>query len=260
MKTDNATGNATGDAMDAVADNATDSGMDTAMSNAMGATTDTATDMKQAMRQRHTVRKFTSEPLSVELISQLNDRVRANNERFGLVISLKVGDESALPGALKLFFAKGVRNYFVLAGSDRPGLDEDLGYASADLMLFAQTLGLNTWWIGGTFSRKNVEQAVPGKKVIGIVAVGFGATSGVAHKSKTAPEVSSYEGPEPQWFADGVQAALLAPTALNKQRFRIAGAGNKVSITENGGAFSGADIGIVKYHFELDAGDVFEWA
>ena len=177
-----------------------------------------------------------------------------------MAISLKVGDESALPGALKLFFAKGVRNYFVLAGSDRPGLDEDLGYASADLMLFAQTLGLNTWWIGGTFSRKNVEQAVPGKKVIGIVAVGFGVTPGVAHKSKTAAEVSSYEGPEPQWFADGVQAALLAPTALNKQCFRIVGEGGKVSISENGGTFSGADIGIVKYHFELGAGNAFDWA
>lgn len=242
---------AAGNAMDAA---------DTAMNVVVGAVTAGVTDMKQAMQQRHTVRKFTSEPLSPELISQLNDRVRANNERLGLAISLKVGDESALPGALKLFFAKGVRNYFVLAGSDRPGLDEDLGYASADLMLFAQTLGLNTWWIGGTFSRKNVERAVPGKKVIGIVALGFGATPGVAHKSKTAPEVSSYEGLEPQWFADGVQAALLAPTALNKQCFRIAGAGNKVSICENGGAFSGADVGIVKYHFELGAGNEFEWA
>ena len=233
---------------------------DIAVGTASGIATDAAMDVKLAMRQRHTVRKFTSEPLSPELISQLNDRVRANNERFGLAISLKVGDESALPGALKLFFAKGVRNYFVLAGSDRPGLDEDLGYASADLMLFAQTLGLNTWWIGGTFSRKNVEQAVPGKRVIGIVAVGFGVTPGVAHKSKTAAEVSSYEGPAPQWFADGVQAALLAPTALNRQRFRIAGEGGKVSISENGGTFSGADIGIVKYHFELGPGNAFDWA
>lgn len=242
---------AAGNAMDAA---------DTAMNVVVDAVAAGVTDMKQAMQQRHTVRKFTSEPLSPELISQLNDRVRANNERLGLAISLKVGDESALPGALKLFFAKGVRNYFVLAGSDRPGLDEDLGYASADLMLFAQTLGLNTWWIGGTFSRKNVERAVPGKKVIGIVAVGFGATPGVAHKSKTAAGVSSYEGPIPQWFADGVQAALLAPTALNKQCFRIAGEGGKVSVTEDGGAFSGADIGIVKYHFELGAGNEFDWA
>lgn len=239
---------------------AADGSADIAAGNATDTASGSAVDLKLAMRQRHTVRKFTSEPLSAELISQLNDRIRTNNERFGLAISLKVGDESALPGALKLFFAKGVRNYFVLAGSDRPGLDEDLGYASADLMLFAQTLGLNTWWIGGTFSRKNVEQAVPGKKVIGIVAVGFGATPGVAHKSKTAPEVSSYEGAAPQWFSDGVQAALLAPTALNKQCFRIAGAGNKVSIAEDGGAFSGADIGIVKYHFELGAGNAFEWA
>ena len=252
METDDAVGAATDDAVDAAAGNDLGAVADT--------TTDNAMDLKLAMRQRRTVRKFTSEPLSPELISQLNDRVRANNERLGLAISLKVGDESALPGALKLFFAKGVRNYFVLAGSDRPGLDEDLGYASADLMLFAQALGLNTWWIGGTFSRKNVEQAVPGKKVIGIVAVGFGVTPGTAHKSKMAAEASSYEGPEPQWFADGVQAALLAPTALNKQCFRIAGAGNKVSITENGGAFSGADIGIVKYHFELGAGNAFEWA
>ena len=234
----------------------TDIAMDIVTDTAM----DAVMDMKQAMRQRHAVRKFTSEPLSAGLISQLNDRVRANNERLGLAISLKVGDESALTGALKLFFAKGVRNYFVLAGSDRPGLDEDLGYASADLMLFAQTLGLNTWWIGGTFSRKNVEQAVPGKRVIGIVAVGFGVTPGVAHKSKTAAEVSSYEGPAPQWFADGVQAALLAPTALNKQCFRIVDAGSKVSISENSGTFSGADIGIVKYHFELGAGNAFEWA
>lgn len=238
----------------------TDIAVDTTSGIATDAAMDAVMDMKLAMRQRHAVRKFTSEPLSVELISQLNDRVRANNERLGLAISLKVGDESALPGALKLFFAKGVRNYFVLAGSDRPGLDEDLGYASADLMLFAQTLGLNTWWIGGTFSCKNVERAVPGKKVIGIVAVGFGVTPGVAHKSKAASEVGSYEGAAPQWFSNGVQAALLAPTALNKQCFRIVGEGGKVSISENGGAFSGADIGIVKYHFELGAGNAFEWA
>lgn len=137
---------------------------DIAVGTASGIATDAAMDVKLAMRQRHTVRKFTSGPLSPELISQLNDRVRANNERFGLAISLKVGDESALPGALKLFFAKGVRNYFVLAGSDRPGLDEDLGYASADLMLFAQALGLNTWWIGGTFSRKTSNRLCRGRR------------------------------------------------------------------------------------------------
>ncbi len=217
-------------------------------------------DMVQAMRQRHTVRKFTDKPLAADVVERLNSRVRANNERFGLDIALKMGDESAIPGALKLFFAKGVRNYFVLAANERPGVDEDLGYASADLMLFAQTLGLNTWWIGGTYNRKGVAQDAAGKKIVGIVVVGYGAEQGKPHKSKSAAEVSSYDGAAPQWFADGVEAALLAPTALNKQAFKIAGAGNKVAISDAGSPMPGADLGIVKYHFELGAGNAFEWA
>lgn len=76
---------------DIAAGNALDAA-DTAMNVVADAVTAGAMDLKQAMRQRHTVRKFTSEPLSPELISQLNDRVRANNERLGLAISLKVGD------------------------------------------------------------------------------------------------------------------------------------------------------------------------
>ena len=217
-------------------------------------------DMKQAMRQRHTVRKFTDKPIPAGVVEQLNGRVCANNERFGLDIALKMGDESAIPGALKLFFAKGARNYFVLAADERPGFAEDLGYASADLMLFAQTLGLNTWWIGGTYNRKSVAQDAAGKKVTGIVVVGYGAEQGKPHKSKSAADVSAYDGAAPQWFVDGVEAALLAPTALNKQAFKITGAGNKVAIADTGSPMPGTDLGIVKYHFELGAGNVFEWA
>ena len=73
--------------------------MGIAVDNASGIATDAATDMKQAMRQRHTVRKFASEPLSPELISQLNVTAFAQITSLGLAISLKVGDESALPGA-----------------------------------------------------------------------------------------------------------------------------------------------------------------
>ena len=68
-------------------------------------------------------------------------------------------------------------------------------------------------------------------------------------------------GEIPAWFIDGVNAALLAPTALNKQEFTIKGVGSKVVITANKESiFSGADIGLVKYHFELGAGkENFSW-
>jgi len=85
-------------------------------------------------------------------------------------------------------------------------------------------------------------------------------TQGVQHKSKTAEEVSRYEGRPPQWFVDGVDALLHAPTALNKQAFSVAGSGEKVYIKCDSGRFAGIDLGIGKYHFEVGAGkDHFEW-
>lgn len=215
--------------------------------------------VKDAMNQRHMVRKFTNKPISAELVEKLNKRVSDNNERSGLSMKLVINDSKGLNAFAKIFLGRGVKNYIILAGSDSEDLNEKLGYYGADIMLYAQTIGLNTWWIGGTFNR-NVDKIVPGNKVIGIIAVGYGATQGVAHKSKTSAEVSEYIGKGPEWFKQGVQAALLAPTAMNKQPFKIAGKDTNVTITCDGGVYTGVDTGIVKYHFELGAGKSnFQW-
>ena len=215
-------------------------------------------DMKQAMKERHMVRKYTDEPIPEDIVEKLNRRVRENNEQYGLSIKLMTNDESAVPGVIKLILAKGVNNFFIMAGPD--GADELCGYCGADLMLYAQTLGLNTWWVGGTYNRKGVQKKIEGAKPVGIIAVGYGQRQGVPHKTKTAEQVSSYDGEAPQWFKNGIEAALLAPTALAKQAFTIKGKGNKVSISCDNGIFTGVDTGLVKYHFELGAGkDCFEW-
>lgn len=107
-------------------------------------------DMKQAMKERHMVRKYTDEPIPEDIVEKLNHRVRENNEQYGLSIKLMTNDDSAVPGVIKLILAKGVNNFFIMAGPD--GADELCGYCGADLMLYAQTLGLNTWWVGGTYT------------------------------------------------------------------------------------------------------------
>ena len=216
--------------------------------------------IKDAMQERHMVRKYTDAQIPAELTEKLNARIRENNEKYDLSIKLMTDDGSALPGVIKLILAKGVKNFFIMAGPESPDLDEKLGYCGADLMLYAQTLGLNTWWVGGTFSRKSAEEKAKGAKVVGIVAVGYGQTQGVPHKSKKPEEVSTYSGEAPEWFKAGVFAALLAPTALAKQAFTIKGDGNQVHIDCNNGIFTGVDTGLVKYHFELGAGtDNFKW-
>ncbi len=215
------------------------------------------------MGARHTVRKYKNEPLSADVVSRLNDRIQTHNQKYGLNIQLVTDNKDALPGIVGALMAKGVRNYMILAAPDTQGVEEKLGYSSADLMLYAQTLGLNTWWVGGMYSHKGARKnsdAGDNAKIIGVVVVGYGEEQGVPHKSKPVGEVASYDGTAPKWFTAGVDAALLAPTAMNHQSFTIKGKGDQVEMTYAKGSFSGADLGICKYHFELGAGkDNFNW-
>lgn len=218
--------------------------------------------MEDAMRKRHTVRKYTDKKLSDSFIDVLNERIEMNNQRHHLSMKLIVKDGNALPLLVRLFISKGVRNYVILAGDQAKDLPERIGYAGSDIMLFAQTLGLNTWWISGTYSWYHVRKKVKDKEIYGILVIGYGLNDGVGHRSdKTPLEVSSYQtGDAPQWFKAGVEAALLAPTAFNKQKFKITGNLNNVKIEYDGGSFSGMDKGIIKYHFELGAGkENFNW-
>ena len=218
--------------------------------------------IKEAVKQRHMVRKFTDKPIPADLAELLNARIAENNAAHGLNLKLVTGNSDGIGGMAKMLLTKTVHSYIVLAGKDRADLDEKLGYCGADLCLYAQTLGLNTWWVGGMFSGKGAMKHLETKdvRVNGVIAIGYGQTQGVPHKSKTAAEISQYNGAAPQWFLDGVEALLCAPTALNKQPYMVRGDGDRVSLTAGEGHFASIDLGIGKYHFEVGAGkDNFQW-
>lgn len=211
----------------------------------------------EAIERRHTVRKFTGQPIPAKTAALLRERLAEHNRAHGLTMRLVTGNQDAFGPLIKLILAKGAENYIVLAGPDSPALRENLGYCGADVMLYAQTLGLNSWWVGGTYSRKGVQAAAEigeDETVLGVIAVGFGATQGKPHKSKSPEEVSHFAGEMPAWFRNGVRAALLAPTALNKQAFFLDGTAKGVRIDCDNGIFTDVDRGIVKYHFEIGAG------
>lgn len=218
--------------------------------------------IREAVEKRHMVRQYTDKAIPTDIVELLNERITENNRKYSLHLALVVGQSDGISGMAKLLLSKTVNNYIILAGMDTPNLDEKLGYCGADLILYAQTLGLNTWWVGGMFNGKGALKKLSNKdvRVNGVIAIGYGQTQGVPHKSKTAAEISEYNGDAPQWFIDGVNALLYAPTALNKQPYVVKGNGNKVSISAGDGHFSGIDRGIGKYHFEVGAGkENFEW-
>jgi nitroreductase family protein len=215
-----------------------------------------------AMRARHVVRQYLDKPLPDDVVAALRSRIEEDNRAQGTDIRLLTGGARVFGPMWGTVRARSVRNCLVMAGPDASDLDERLGYGGADLMLTAQELGLNTWWVGGTFSKKAAARASGATgRVVAVVALGYGATQGVPHTSKRPDEVASYDGEAPVWFTQGVEAALLAPTAFGKQAFTLAGSGNEVTIRCQESAYAGQDRGLVKYHFEAGAGrDNFVWA
>lgn len=214
------------------------------------------------MEKRHTVRKYLDKPLDMDLIGLLNDRIERNNYVYNLTFKLITNNSDGLSSLARLMSNNSVQNYIILAGKDNSDLDKKIGYCGADLILYAQSLGLNTWWCGGMFNGKNALKHLDNKavRVNGVIAIGYGKTQGVPHKSKTADQVSHFKGDAPGWFKSGIKALLLAPSALNRQPYIVNGEGNKVSLKVKNGTFSQVDLGIGKYFFELGAGKSnFEW-
>ena len=62
----------------------------------------------------------------------------------------------------------------------------------------------------------------------------------------------------PNWFLKGVQSALLAPTAMNQQKFYFELTDNCIVKTKAGtGFYTKLDLGIAKYNFEIGLGKKF---
>ena len=225
----------------------------------------------KAVEERHSVRKYKDDPIPEDILSIIQDKVREINNKGGLHVQLVTGEPKAFSGIMAYGSFSGVKNYFVMAGKKAEDLDEKIGYYGEQLVLLAQTLGLNTCWAGVSYSKiPGTYELEDGEKIGCYIAIGYGATQGKGHKIKSASDVSNASYLTPKWFKQGIEAALLAPTAVNQQKFHIEYLGfkdnSKLPLVSAKPLFSmmgysKMDLGIVKYHFELGAGkENFEWA
>ncbi len=219
--------------------------------------------IQEAIESRHSVRAYTSQPLSGEAVRELREKIAELNGEGRLNIQLILNEPKAFQGVLARYGKfRNVNNYIVMAGKKADDLDERVGYYGEQLVLFAQTLGLNTCWVGLSYSK------VPGtyvlnddEKIACYIAIGYGETQGVSHKIKTIGQVSNATDKTPVWFEKGVKAALLAPTAVNQQKFSFEYLGeenNHHQVKARRGfsviGYTQMDLGIAKCHFEIGAG------
>lgn len=216
-------------------------------------------DLQKAIAERHSVRNFLDKPVEGEVLEALNTVIDECNRDGGLHIQLVLNEPKAFDGFMAHYGKfSGVKNYVALVGEK--GKAELIGYFGEKIVLTAQALGLNTCWVALTYKKVRTAFSIgKGEKLYCVLALGYGVTQGVPHKAKSFEQVTDAENP-PKWFADGVKAALLAPTAMNRQKFTFSIEEGKVRAKAGLGFYSAIDLGIVKYHFEIGSGkDDITW-
>lgn len=224
--------------------------------------------LQEAIVARHSVRKYIDKEIPTDIITALQDKIAKCNKVGNLNIQLVLNETRAFTGMLSYGSFSGVKNYLVMVGKKGDNLDERVGYYGEQLVLLAQTLGLNTCWVGLSY-RKVPEAYHVGndEKLACMIALGYGETQGVSHKIKTVEDVSNASDITPSWFKKGVEAALLAPTAVNQQKFSFEYLGlknNRHQVRAKKGlsmiGYTQMDLGIAKCHFEIVAGvNNLEW-
>ena len=225
----------------------------------------------EAIQARHSVRYYKQQQLSDDDARALQEKIDKVNREGRLHIQLIRNEPKAFLGPFARYGKfRGVTDYLVMAGVKAEDLDERIGYYGEQLVLFAQTIGLNTCWVGLSYTK------IPGTYVLNegeviqaYIAIGYGETQGVTHKIKRIDQVSNVTDLTPGWFRRGVEAALLAPTAINQQKFSFeylpAADGKPAQVVAKRHfslvGYTQMDLGIAKYHFEVGAGNEnFQWA
>lgn len=220
-------------------------------------------ELLEAMRNRHSVRSYEDKKIEGSIKNELQKMIEECNKEGDLHFQLVLDEPQAFDGFMAHYGKfSGVKNYIALIGKKSPFLEEKCGYYGEKIVLHAQRLGLNTCWVALTYSKiKNVFEVKNGEKLCLVIAIGYGKTQGVSHKTKTIENVTRVNVSMPEWFTKGAEASLLAPTAMNQQKFQFTLDGSKVSAKAGVGFYSKVDLGIAKYHFEIGAGtENFTWA
>ena len=223
----------------------------------------------ETIRERHSVREYDGKPLSRAEFDALGAVVEEYARESGLDIQL-VGDNPEVFNVIARFgLIRGCRTHvaFVVDDGKVRGVaaDEAIGYWGQKIVLAAQDMELNTCWCALCSRKKSCAVVAPGKKIRLVIAVGHGKTQGFSRKTKSVEALSSVEcAKAPAWFAAAMEAAQLAPTAMNNQNFKITllSDGKTVRIDAPKSGLNVIDEGIVRCNFEIaanEAGADWRW-
>ena len=236
-------------------------------------------NMEKLVRERRSVRTFDGRELTAADKEKLCNYIASIDNPYGLPIEFKLLPKMGCPVVV------GTELYIGAKMKNAPHLNEAFGYAFEKLVLYAQSLGIGTGWIGGTMDRGAFETAMalsedevmPCVSPLGYPANKMSVREKMMRKGVKADsrfsfeEIAFWNSFDTPLTADAagklflpIETVRLAPSAVNKQPWRIVIADDVVHFyLQRSKNFGGGridmqkiDMGIALCHFELTAKEI----
>ena len=211
----------------------------------------------EIMRERHSVRTYLDKEISEDDVKKINEIIDDIKKKSGLDIKLVLNERRAFNTHYGTF--TNAYNYIIMGGKKSDNLEELCGYYGEELVLRVQSIGLRSCWTVLTYNREEVRYD---HELVTLICIGYGENDGFSHKMKEKSAITHNLNGTPDWFINGLDAVLLAPSAKNQQVIGFDYIGdNKVHayISEDK-PWVNIDMGIAKYHFEVGANPTkVEW-
>ncbi len=231
-----------------------------------------------AISQRRSIRRYAPKPVGAGLLEAMR-RVCAEFRPFQSARAVLVTDPPegvywGIPGGYGKI--KGAQALMAFVGDmQSPDVQEAVGYTGEGIILEATALGLATCWVGGLF-RPGVAARIVGtaenERVLAVTPIGYAreessleerAMSQFGRNWQRKPMAEFVSGLDekdwPAWIKAALEAARLAPSAMNRQpwRFQV----DKDGITVSADSVANPtmvvskrlDCGIAMLHLEVGA-------
>ncbi len=232
------------------------------------------------IRSRRSVRTFDGKALRQEDADRITAFCETAASPYDIPITWKLIDAKQTGASSKVI--AGTDTF--IAGKMRrvPHAEEAFGYAFEQVVLFAESLGVGTTWIAGTMDRKAFEKAIElsdGEVMPCVSPLGYTAKKMSLRETMMRKGIKadtrlkfgelffdgSFDKPltqeKAEAFAQVLEAVRLAPSAVNKQPWRIVICGGMAHFYEkhsrgysaDGWDVQKIDMGIALCHFDMAA-------
>lgn len=239
--------------------------------------------IQELVKSRRSVRTFDGREVSAEDLEKLSSFMGKIDNPYGIPVEFKL--LNAKEHKLSSPVVSGTNLYVGAKGKRVPHIEEAVGHSMEKLVLYAQSLGIGTVWIGGTMDRAAFERAMelgedeimPCVSPLGYPAKKMSVKEGLMRKGVKADSRLPFE----TLFFDGsfdtpltedkagrlaevLETVRWAPSAVNKQPWRVVVTEsaahfylkkNKGFVSDAAGDMQKIDLGIALCHFALTAED-----